>query len=160
MKTLNRIVLVAAVPALLAMQSWLCPPALADKVCLKNGEVIEGLVSRETDNDVTVDFGFGQTTLDRKDIVKIEKCPFEMKGSGTAAPAGPKTGAAKPPAKPPAPAAKPAPPKPAPPKPQVMTPPSKPGKTKNASATEGVPGGETPPAATPPSQDTGGTKKK
>jgi hypothetical protein len=150
-----RVTLVAVVLALLVIQPWSCPPALADKVYLKNNEIIEGLVTKETEDQVTVDFGFGQMTMERKDIVKIEKCPFPAsKAEGKTAPEAGKKPAAKPPVKPATPAVKPA-----PPKPQVKLPPAKPATTKESSVKEGPPSAEGPPPA-PPGQETGGAKVK
>ena len=155
MKTLGYVAVAAVVLAVLGVQTWFCTPALADKVYLKNNEIIEGLVTKETEDQVTLDFGFGQMTMERKDIVKIEKCPFPaLKAEGKTAPEAAKKPAAKPPVKPATPAAKPA-----PPKPQVKVPPSKPAKTKESPVTVGPPSGEGPPPA-PPGQDTGGAKVK
>jgi len=156
MKAFGYVAVAAVVLAVLGVQSWFCRPALADKVYLKNNEIMEGLVTRETENDVTLDFGFGQMTLDRKNIVKIEKCPFGAKEAEKAAPAASKKEVAKPQVKLPPPAPKPAPPK----KPEAKLPAAKPPKAKEAPLSTGAPGAEAPPAATPPAQDTGTTTKK
>jgi len=150
MKTLGYVAVAAVVLAVLGVQAWFCRPALADKVYLKNNEIIEGLVTKESDDQVTVDFGFGQMTMERKDVVKIEKCPFPAsKAEGTTAPGAAKTSGAKPQAKPVTQAVKPV-----PPKPQVKVPPAKPATTKESPVTQGPPPGAT------LWQDTSGAKKK
>jgi len=47
-------------------------PALADKVFLKNGEMIEGIVTQESDSNVVLDLGVGSTTISRGKVKSIE----------------------------------------------------------------------------------------
>lgn len=52
-------------------------PALADKVYLKSGRSIEGLIVKESDTQVVVDLGVGTTTLNRSQIERIEQSSGE-----------------------------------------------------------------------------------
>ncbi len=128
-----------------------CVSGLAgDVVWLKNGDRVEGRVIRETESQITIDFGCGEMTLDRKNIEKIQKAekkPVPTEGEQEAAN---EKGAAKPAqGKPAKPAAKPATQavKPAPPK-QAQAKPAPPKKTKPP-ASEG-PAQESAPGALPP----------
>lgn len=50
---------------------------LADKVYLKNGRSIEGLIKNEMGNDVNLDVGFGTVSLQRDFIERIEKSTLQ-----------------------------------------------------------------------------------
>ena len=69
------VIILAGIAALFCV----CSCALADKIYLKNNEIMEGTIVKETPTEITLDFGFGQTVLDRTNIVKIEKGPFPEK---------------------------------------------------------------------------------
>ena len=123
---------------------------LADTIYLQNGERVEGRVTRETPAEVTVDFGFGQTTLERKKIIKIEKGPFPPVTSDKDAAA--KTPA---PAQPP-PAAQTAPKNP----PRVTQPVAKPTGPKEGPTAEGPASPGASSRAQKPVQSAGKTQKK
>ena len=48
-------------------------PALADEVHLMNGRTMEGLVTEEGDETVTLDVGIGTVKLHRYEILSIDK---------------------------------------------------------------------------------------
>ena len=57
---------------------WSLPPAQADEVRLKNGNVLSGTVENADEQQVTVDIpGTGQLTLERSEIASIEKSSNE-----------------------------------------------------------------------------------
>ena len=122
--------------------------ATADVVYLANGERIEGRVVKETEKEITLDFGYGQTVLERSKITKIEKASFtEKKAEGGAATDAQKPAEPKPEILPPVPPVpksqpkKPVPPNPIPPK-EVKDGKKLPGE---GAAASGAPG-ENPPA--------------
>jgi len=51
--------------------------SFADVIYLKNGQVLEGIILSETDDEVVFKLSIGQVTLDREDIEGIEKSPAE-----------------------------------------------------------------------------------
>jgi len=70
----------------------MAPMVSADMIRLKNGQSMEGKVVKETDHEVTVEAFGGQITLNRKDIIEIEKMALRPEKVKEMAPAkaGPK----------------------------------------------------------------------
>lgn len=54
---------------------------LADMVYLKNGNSIEGIIEKESDNKITLNTGYGKITLDKKDIQYIHR--YSLKEQNT-----------------------------------------------------------------------------
>ena len=45
----------------------------ADKVRLKNGNTIDGIIEQETDNAITVNLGYGTMTLKKSSIISLHR---------------------------------------------------------------------------------------
>jgi clan AA aspartic protease (TIGR02281 family) len=58
---------------LLSLLALCAPPARADLLLLKNGRTLEGIIRNEDPDEVTLDFGYGTTVLQKIDIESIRR---------------------------------------------------------------------------------------
>src|SRR3989339_683574 len=60
-------------PAVLLLLALLAGPARADEVLLKTGRSMTGIIQGETKTELTLDFGYGTTVLQKADIESITR---------------------------------------------------------------------------------------
>ena len=65
----------------LALVSLFASTAVADRLILKSGRTVEGVIVNETDADVEVSFGMGSVTVSRHKIARMERSSEEERAS-------------------------------------------------------------------------------